>query len=58
MHRDVLMRLMHLGLGDARCIKPRWLVTLVEGASGLIIQRDGQQLLDYYMIIYATNTPL
>ena len=27
-------------------------MALVEGASGLIIQRDGQQLLDYYMIMY------
>ena len=27
MHRDALMRLMHLGLGDAWCIKPGSLVT-------------------------------
>ena len=27
MHRDALMRLMHLGLGDAWCIKPRRLIT-------------------------------
>ena len=25
MHRDALMRLMHLGLGDAWCIKVGWL---------------------------------
>ena len=31
MHRDVLMRLMQLGLGDARCIKPRWLLGLCCG---------------------------
>ena len=27
MHRDALMRLMHLGLGDAWCIKGLWLFT-------------------------------
>ena len=51
----IQMRIPHLGRQNGHsgvC------VTLVEGASGLIIQRDGQQLLDYYMIIYATNTPL
>ena len=42
MHRDALMRLMHLGLGDAWCIKAGRLSTGAVTGRGISSRQDGR----------------
>ena len=54
MHRDALMRLMHLGLGDAWCIKPRSLYVI--GPVHILVK--GLQALQEFVGLHTSQTRL